>query len=149
MLKDVLSNFYVLADEARAKFGADAPKITSDIIAAAFPETVASAEVEGCDKMLHEGVKRAVSKYIRKPGRDTRNRTFNDIDPEFLPLVEDLGSVAYYVPHATGGEYVSVPDLCYDKGKLNAARKFMRVKGEETLAEANKLDALFEAVFPA
>lgn len=99
--------------------------------------------------MLHEGVKRAVSNYIRKPSKDTRQRTFDDIAAEFMPLVEPLGSVAYYVPSLTGGENVSVPDLCFDQVRFDAARKFTRTKGEETLAEADKLDALFEAVFPS
>lgn len=149
MLKETLADFYALADEARAKFGDNAPKITNDIIARAFPETVMAAETEGCDRMLRTGVKDAVQKYIRKPGQDTRQRSFADIDPEILPLVEPLGSVAYFVPSDTGGEYVGVPDLCHDREKLDAARKFMRVKGEETLAEADRLDQLFLAIFGA
>lgn len=148
MLKETLSHFYELADAARQKFGGDAPKITNDIISVAFPETVASAELEGCDKMLRDGVKTAVSKYIRKPGKDTRQRTFDDISPDLLPLVEPLGSVAYYVPSDIGGEYVGIPDLCFDKDRLDAARKFMRMKSEETAAEADRLDQLFHAAFP-
>lgn len=147
MLKEVLAEFYQLAEQARAKYGDHAPKITDDIIAAAFPETVAASEVEGCDRMLRDGVKSQIAKYIRKPRRDTRQRTFEDISDEFKPLVEVLGSVAYYVPCATGGEYVGVPDLCHDADALDAARKFMRMKGEETLAEADRLDQLFAAIF--
>lgn len=150
MLKEILREFYDLADQARAKFGDNAPKITNDIIGAAFPETVAASETEGCDKMFRAGVKDAVSKYIRKPSADVRQRSFDDINPAFLPLVERLGSVAYYVPAEVGvGEYVGIPDLCFDASKLDAARKFMRMKGEETLAEADRLDDLFEAIFAA
>ncbi len=146
MLKETLSHFYQLADQARVKFGDNAPRITDDVIEAAFPETVAASLTEGCDRIFREGVKNAVTKYIRKPSRDTRQRTFNDIDESLLPLVEPLGSVAYFVPAIDGGEYIGVPDLCHDAEALNKARLFMRQKGEETLAEADKLDQLYHAV---
>jgi len=149
MLKETLADFYALADEARAKFGDAAPKITDGIIEAAFPETVAASLSEGCDRMFRDGVMEAVKKFIRKPTKDTRQRTFADISLELLPLVEPLGSVAYYVPSETGGQYVSVPDLCHNQEALQAARTFMRVKGTETLAEADKLDELYHAAFPA
>lgn len=142
-----LSHFYLLADTARAKFGDNAPKITDDILRKAFPDTVAASENEGCDKMLRVGVKSAVQQYIRKPLKDTRQRTLNDIDPDFLPVVEQLGSLAYFVPADDGGEYVGVPDLCHDRASLDAARKFMRIKGNETLAEADRLDQLYNAIF--
>lgn len=147
MLKAVLSHFYALADEARQKFGDNAPKVTDDIIEAAFPRTVEAATVEGCDRMLREGVMGAVKDLIRRPPADERQRTFNDIAPELMPLAEKLGSVAYYVPSASGpGRYMSVPDLCHDARALDAARQFMREKGEECLREAKRLDQLFEAV---
>ena len=149
MLKAVLADFYALADQARAKFGDNAPKVTDDIIAAAFPETFAASMDEGCDRMFRDGVKEAVAKYIRKPAADTRQRTFDDIAPHLLPFAEKLGSVAYYVPTPTGGEYVSVPDLCADISLLDAARKFTRQKGEETLREAKRLDDLYDAATTA
>lgn len=149
MLKAVLAHFYELADEARAKFGDSAPKVTNEIIERAFPGTMAAATEEGCDRMFREGVINAVQKLIRKPGVDTRQRTLADIDPDFLPLVQELGSVAYYVPSVDGGEYISVPDLCANPDKLDAARKFMRQKGEECLREAKRLDDLYEAVIAA
>lgn len=148
MLKEVLAEFYQLADQARAKFGDSAPKITNEIIGAAFPETFSASELEGCDRMFRDGVKNHVAKYIRKPGQDERQRSFNDIAEEFMPLVEVLGSVAYFVPSQTGGEYIGIPDLCHDREALDAARKFMRMKGEETLAEADRLDQLFNAIWP-
>ncbi len=146
MLKQTLRHFYDLADAARVRFGDNAPKVTNGIIEQAFPNTCNAAMDEGCDRMFRDGVKAAVSKYIRKPGVDSRQRTFDDITPDLLPLVEDLGSVAYYVPGLTGGEYVGVPDLCANPGQLNAARAFMRQKGEECLSEAKRLDDLYAAV---
>lgn len=145
MLKEVLADFYALADQARAKFGDNAPKVTDDIIEAAFPQTFAASHGEGCDRMFRDGVKSAVAKYIRKPAADSRQRTFDDISPDLLPFAQELGSVAYFVPGEAGGEYVSVPDLCADVARLDAARKFMRQKGEECLREAKRLDDLFEA----
>ena len=145
MLKAVLADFYALADQARAKHGDSAPKVTDDIIARAFPETFAASQTEGCDTMFREGVKSAVAKYIRKPDTDTRQRTFDDIAPELMPLAMELGSVAYFVPVTGGGEYIGVPDLCADLPKLDAARGYMRQKGEECLREAKRLDDLYAA----
>ena len=147
MLKAVLQHFYELADEARAKFGNDAPVVTDAIIQAAFPKTYAEAMEEGCDRMFRIGVKDAVKSYIRQPPQDDRQRHLNDIDPKFLPLIHDLGSVAYFVPSINGtGEYVGIPDLIAEPEKLDAARKFMRLKGDECLREAKKLDELYDAV---
>lgn len=145
MLKETLGYFYELADQARARFGDNAPKVTDDIIERAFPETFAASLIEGCDRMFRDGVMNAVKKYIRKPSMDERQRTFDDIAPELLPFAQQLGSVAYYVPTIDGGEYISVPDLCVDLDNLDAARKFMRQKGEECLREAKRLDDLYEA----
>ncbi len=145
MLKKTLAHVYDLADQAQRKFGGSPAKVTDDIIEKAFPQTFNAAMTEGCDRMFREGVVNFVKGYIRKPPADDRQRTFNDIDENLLPRVEPLGSVAYWVPSLTGGEFVSVPDLCHDITKLDAARKFMRLKGDETLIEADKLDALYFA----
>lgn len=149
MLKETLSHFYELADDARARFGDNAPKVTDAIIEAAFPETFGAALTEGCDRMFRDGVKEAVTKLIRKPPQDDRNRSFNDIAPGLMPLASKLGSVAYFVPALDGGEYISVPDLCADPVALDGARRFMRQKGEECLSEAKKLDDLYFAVMEA
>lgn len=149
MLKETLGHFYELADQARARFGDNAPKVTNDIIERAFPETFAASLTEGCDRMFRDGVKDAVAKYIRKPGRDERQRTFDDIAPELLPFAQQLGSVAYFVPTVDGGKYVSVPDLCAELDSLDAARKFMRQKGDECLREAKRLDDLYAAAVSA
>lgn len=145
MLKAVLADFYALADQARAKFGDNAPRVTDDIIERAFPETFQASQTEGCDRMFRDGVKDAVAQYIRKPGIDERQRTFDDIAPALLPLAMELGSVAYYVPSADGGSYIGVPDLCHDLTQLDAARAFMRQKGDECLREAKRLDDLYAA----
>jgi len=146
MLKETLRHFYELADEARQKFGDNAPKVTDQIIDAAFPETTAAAEIEGCDRMLRDGVKSAVSKYIRKPSSDERQRSFNDISVEVMPYVEPLGSVAYFVPTSTGGDYVSVPDLCHNAEMLRSAWQYMQQMADYNQQEADRLKELLQAV---
>lgn len=146
MLKETLSHFYVLIDNARQKVGENAGRITDEVMEAAFPETVGSALTEGCDLMLREGVLNAVKLYIKKPPADERQRTFNDVAPDLMPHVKKLGNAAYWVPRLNGGEHVSVPDLIARPADLDAARKYMRLKGEETLHEADLLDELYEAV---
>lgn len=148
LLKETLSHFYQMADDARARLGESPAKITNDIIERAFPETVAASETEGCDRMFREGVLAAVKHYIRKPGEDTRQSSFEDIFPGLLPYVEALGSVSYYVPSGSGGEgvFMHVADLCQQPEALDAARKFMRLKALETSREADRLDDLYAAV---
>lgn len=145
MLKETLSHFYVLIDEAVEKVGNNAGRITDEVMERAFPETYGTALTEGCDLMLRDGVLTAVKSYIRKPGKDTRQRTFEDVHPDLMPHVKKLGAVAYFVPRLNGGEHVSVPDLLAHIEDLDAARRFMRLKGEETLHEADLLDELYEA----
>jgi hypothetical protein len=69
---------------------------------------------------------------------------FADRCDAFAPLVSDLRSKSYFVESAE--EYVAVPNLIEDPELLNDARRFMRRKGRECLAEADRLDALYLAV---
>lgn len=146
MLKQVLLPFYELINEARQRVGDSAPKIADAIIEQAFPETITAAEIEGCDRMLRSGVIDAIKTYIRKPPADDRQRTFEDIDPKFMPLVSRLQSTSYFVPSAYGGEYVGVPDLIARPSLLKAAMEFMALKGRECLEEAQRMGELYEAV---
>lgn len=95
--------------------------------------------------MFREGVLVMVKKYIRKPPASDRQATFNDIDPTLMPIATRLGSTAYFVPSIDEGEYRSIPELCADLRAMNAARKFMRQKGKETIQEADILDELYYA----
>jgi hypothetical protein len=149
MLKETLSHFYVLIDQARGKVGENAGRITDEVLEAAFPETFGTAMTEGCDLMLREGVLNAVKAYIKRPPASDRQRTFEDVVPGLMSHVKKLGNAAYWVPRLNGGEHVSVPDLIACPADLDAARKFMRLKGEETLHEADLLDELYEAVTSA
>lgn len=143
MLKEQLSDFYGLVDQAREGCGENAPLITDAIINVAFPESVEASEREGCDKMLRNGVLEAVKKRLRRPAKVEAQTSIFDQYPDIVPYIEPLQSGAYYVPAGDGGEYVSIAELCEDLAKLDAARKHTRRKGEETLAEAKRLDDLY------
>jgi hypothetical protein len=69
---------------------------------------------------------------------------FADISDEFRDIVKKLSSNSHYVPtlqqHMPVGFLISNPDM------LDEARQFKREKGLETLAEADVLDELYEAV---
>lgn len=149
MLKETLSHFYALVDQAEAEVGKNAGRITDEVIELAFPETLEAAWQEGCDVMLREGVLSAVKAYIKKPPADDRQRSFADIHPDLLPHAKKLSNAAYWVPRTDGGEHVRVPDLIANLADLDAARKFQRLKGEETLHEADLLDELYEAAVRA
>ena len=146
MLKKTLMHFYELADKARIEHGDSAAKVTDAVIEEAFPDTTEASITEGCDRMFREGVLTAVKRYIRKPPADDRNLSFNDIDPDFLPIAQRLQSTAYFVPDETGGQHISIPELCSNLSALDKARKFMRLKGNETLSEADTMDTLYFAI---
>jgi hypothetical protein len=95
--------------------------------------------------MLRNGVIKAVTRVLRSSSRLEPDQTdLASIDPTFRPIVETLGSGTYYVEALE--EQVPVGKLISDPGLLDDARKFMRRKGLECLAEAERLDALYEAV---
>lgn len=146
MLKKILTPFYEAINAAREKHGESPAKIADEIMRAVFPDTVESAETEGCDKMLRQGIVGAVKSYIKKPPEDERQSSFADVDPDFLPYVQKLQNTRYFVPDLAGGEFKHIADLIARPAYLDAARKFQRLKGEETLEEADRLDELYAAV---
>ncbi|OAN71264.1 hypothetical protein A8B82_21050 [Sulfitobacter sp. EhC04] len=147
MRKEQMTEFYVLADEAREIFGDSAPKITDEILREAFPKTMAAAEAEGCDKFLRHGAKSDISRYIRKPKASVRQLTFASLDPDLLPLVQVLNSVAYYVPNgAHEGTYYSVPELCHDEPKLTQAYQYKIMQRDHYADECRNLHVLLKKV---
>jgi hypothetical protein len=81
---------------------------------------------------------------ILKAYPDDNQADFASIAPEFGAYVEKLKKARYYVEAVA--EYVSVADLIAEPEFLDDARKHMRRKGEECLAEAEQLDQLYHAV---
>jgi len=144
MLKTKLHHFYDLIEDAIGLYGPVVPVVTNAIIERAFPETFETAEREGCNTMLHGGVKAAVSRYIRNRPATDDQPGFEDICGAFRDYISELKSSAYTVP--SRGEAVSVSALIAEPDLLDEARKYMRQKGLECMAEAKRLDDLYLAV---
>ncbi|WP_295810311.1 hypothetical protein [uncultured Nitratireductor sp.] len=146
MLTDKLRVFHEAVNAAIGEVGKSAAKIADRVIADAFPETADAAEREGADKMLRQGVIAKITSMLTKGGGDPDQTDFCEIADDFMPIVERLHSHSHYVPLPDVQEYVHVSILIQNPEWLDAARKFKRQKGEETLAEAKVLDELYEAV---
>lgn len=127
--------------------GRSAPTIANEIIGEFFPETLGAAEKEGADKMLRNGVIAFIKRIIREKDKerpDAATIDMAEIEPSFRPYVEALDDDAYYVEQCES--HLTVRELIDDPALLDDARKFMRKKGDECHAKADKLDALYEAV---
>lgn len=152
MLKSKLEHFYAAVDEARANVGESPAKVTDAVMQIAFPLSCDASRSEGCDDMLRNGIYKAITRYITKPAVSERQRHFNDIDPDLLPMIEPLGKSAYLVPSSRGsdvddetktlGFYVPVADLIHDLDALEGAYDFLREKAGHVQAEADKLGVL-------
>ena len=127
-----------------SQLGNSAPRIADDIMGAAFPLTCSQARAEGAMRMLRTGIISEVKRILRNRDDVMNQADFAEVCASFAPLVKDLRSKSYFVESAA--EYVAVPDLIEDPDLLNDARQFMRRKGLECLAEADRLDALYAAV---
>lgn len=130
--------------EIASDVGNSAPKITDVVMEETFPLTCMEARQEGAFKMLRTGIITEVKRILRDRDDGTAQRDFGDLCQQFAPLIKDLKSRTYFVQSAE--EYVSVPDLIAEPDLLDDARRFMRTKGMECLAEADRLDALYAAV---
>ena len=95
-------------------------------------------------RMLRTGIISEVKRILRNRDDGLGQGDFADRCDAFAPLVRDLRSKSYFVESAA--EYVVVPDLIAEPDLLDDARQFMRRKGLECLAEADRLDALYAAV---
>ncbi len=94
--------------------------------------------------MLRTGIISEVKRILRNQDDGLSQADFANVCEAFAPLVKDLRSKSYFVESAQ--EYVAVPDLIAEPDLLDDARRFMRRKGIECLAEADRLDALFAAI---
>ena len=130
--------------EVASQLGNNAPKIADDMMEGAFPLTCSQARQEGALRMLRTGIISEVKRILRNRDDVLNQADFAEVCAAFAPLVKDLRSKSYFVESAE--EYVAVPDLIVEPDLLDDARRFMRRKGIECLAEADRLDALFAAV---
>lgn len=149
MLTDKLQAFYQAVHTAMMDVGNSAPRIADRVINDAFPDTSKAAEREGADKMLRDGIIIFVSKYLKRSANTPiiGQGDFAEISDQFRDIVKKLSNPSHYVPtlqqHMPVGFLIANPDL------LDEARKYKRQKGLETLAEADALDELYEAVSKA
>jgi hypothetical protein len=130
--------------QSAARLGRSAPRIVDDILREVFPETTMAAESEGAARILRTGCISEVKRVLRVPPLDDTQSTFDQIDASFRPFVAPLQRPSYFVPERD--EEVPVVELIAAPDELDAARRFMRRKGMECLAEADRLDLLYEAV---
>ena len=130
--------------QSAARLGRSAPRIVDDILRDVFPETALAAETEGATKILRTGCISEVKRVLRAPQSCDGQANFGEIDPTFRPYVAPLQRPSYFVPERE--EEIPVAELITAPDDLDAARRFMRQKGMECLAEADRLDLLFEAV---
>jgi hypothetical protein len=145
MLNNKLALFHELVWKAADKVGYSAPAITDKIIGEVFPRTVKEAEYEGADKMLREGVKKHIANILKDSPHDDQI-DFGAIALEFRTITKKIGlkRARYYVESVAA--YVEVPRLIAEPEFLNDARSHLRRKGEECIAEADRLDELYLAV---
>lgn len=121
-----------------------APRIADDILSKAYPRTVEEAEVEGAVTALRRGFIADVERIVRSAAGDDTQIDIGDIDPAFQTIARKLKSNSYYVE--TRQQQETVSSLVSTPAWLDDARKHMRRKGEECLAEATTLDELYAAV---
>lgn len=130
---------------ASARLDCQSPtRIADDMIGRLFPVTVQAAEDEGATTMFRKGVVDAVKRVLSAPTTDAAQTDFAAIDPAFAAEVRALQRRSYFVE--ARDEYVSLAELIREPILLDDARRFMRRKGEETIAEADRLDQLYRAV---
>jgi hypothetical protein len=137
-------DFAQLVWEAVPIVGRSAPRITDYVFGKAFPETVKSAEAEGAMKLLRNGGIVEVKRVFRTAPEGNGQSDFGQIDASFKPYVQSLQRPSYFVPELE--EEVLVAELICEPAYLDSARRFMRKKGVECLAEARRLDELYRVV---
>jgi len=130
--------------EAADQVGRSAPRIVDQILRSVFPNTTDAAEAEGASRMLRTGCIAEVKRVLHSARDGAGQSDFGEIDTSFLSFVRRLRRPSYFVPERD--EEVSVKELIADPAQLDAARRFMRLKGMECLDEADRLDRLYEAV---
>lgn len=146
MLNDKLQPFYQAVHTAMMEVGNSAPRIADRVIEIAFPETAEAAEREGAYSMLRNGIIAFLTTYLKRNSNAPLESQgdFAEISEEFRDIVGKLHSHSHYVP--TLQQHMPVAFLIASPEYLDEARKFKRQKGLETLAEADALDELYEAV---
>lgn len=121
-------------------------KIAEEVLPKLFPKTFKAASDEGASAHLLNGFTAAVRAHVKSLPMlaESAQETFFARHPKLFPYIQELSHHTYYSPNVD--QYVSIFELCEKPELLDSARKFMRQKGEETIAEADRLDDLYNAV---
>lgn len=139
-----LSAFYQYIDAARNRVRGDTGSIAAAVIFDAFPETVTASKGEGCERIFFAAVQEEIRDCIKKPKVPKNQLTWDDVPGFLVVLMKELKSEAFFVPDDKGGgELVDIGVVVKNLPKLDLARKYLRKKGDETLAEATRLDGIY------
>jgi hypothetical protein len=139
-----VTTFAIYVWDAADHVGRSAPRIVDAILNDVFPATSDAAETEGATKILRKGCIAEVKRILHTVRQTDGQTDFEQIDPSFMPLIRRLQRPSYFVPELD--VEVPVSQLIAEPVHLDAARHFMRGKGMECLAEADRLDRLYQAV---
>ena len=144
MLETHYRDFTVCVWNVARRIGMKPPRIADEVIGYLFPSTKRESIVEGADKMLRNGVIAAVRRVLTQEDSGPDQMDLSEVDDSFRPIVAKLGRRSYHVEALE--ELVPITTLIANPDLLDDARKFMRRKGQECIAEADRLDELYEAV---
>jgi hypothetical protein len=129
--------------------GNSAPNIADAVIDVCYPQTVKVAKGEGAYGVLRTGVVVFVRAYLKGEGErvtaaDDATAGMWEIAPGFQEVAAQLTHGEYYVPSVADfvpkGKLIALPAL------FDEARKFIRSKGDECIAEADRMDIAYAAL---
>jgi hypothetical protein len=147
MLRKRVGEFAEAVWRVAASVGLNAPKVVDALLVETFPVTASAAEEEGASGIFRKGLTSEVNRVLKAAGGDDRQIDLDAEHSDFRPLVQALSRSTYKVDESE--ERIPVSRLISEPNLLDQARKYMRRKGEECLAEAQKLDELYAAVIAA
>ena len=131
--------------EAANRLGArSGPAVADAIIARVFPSTLKASKGEGAEHILRNGLIAHVARVLKASTPQVAQKDFAALETSFGEYIKPLKSQSYFVPSRS--EYVSVPDLIARPEQIKEAAAALRQHGEDCIAEAVRLDRLFEAV---
>jgi hypothetical protein len=145
MLDQKAATFSATVKGVIAALGTTNPaRITEAVIDRLYPRTKAAAEDEGAFTFFQRGVTSGVISVNKRPAEARQQQHMADLYPELFPYISALTRASYYVPETE--EYVSIGELIDCPSLLDAARRYLRQHGIDTIKEAERLDDLYQAV---
>lgn len=130
--------------------GNSAPGIADAVITTTYPKTVKVSQKEGAYGLLRTGVVVFVRAYLKgegihiTPTADADQAGMWEIAPGFQEVAAQLTHEEYFVPSL--GDFVPKAKLIALPPLFDEARKFVRSKGDECIAEADRMDIAYVAL---